>query len=256
MAEDNVPQSVIVTGAARRIGRAIALHLARKGWHVLLHYHRSHEEAVAVCEEIRTLGVDAHPVSADLRDPSAAETIFRAAAGLPAPVTCLVNNASLFEQDGIDTLDLDTWDAHINTNLRAPVLLAAAFARALPENMRGNIVNMIDQKVWRPTPKFFSYTIAKSALWTANRTMAQALAPRIRVNGIGPGPTLRNSHQTDDDFARQAASVPLERGASTAEICDAVDFILAAGTMTGQMIALDGGQHLAWQTPDVTDARE
>jgi NAD(P)-dependent dehydrogenase (short-subunit alcohol dehydrogenase family) len=167
------------------------------------------------------------------------------------PVTLLVNCASLFHDDRIDTLTAQSFDAHIAANLRAPVLLAQAFAKALPADRRGLIVNMIDQRVWRLTPQFFSYTLSKAALWAATQTMAQALAPRIRVNGIGPGPTLPSIHQSAEQFAAEASSVLLGHGASPEEIAGALGYLIDAPSVTGQMIAVDGGQHLAWRTPDI-----
>ncbi|HBF99039.1 MAG TPA: short chain dehydrogenase, partial [Alphaproteobacteria bacterium] len=167
------------------------------------------------------------------------------------PVNCLINNASLFEHDTIDTMTRDSWAAHMDVNLYAPALLMQAFAAQLPEPMRGNVINIIDQRVWRLTPRFFSYTLSKAGLWTMTQTAAQALAPRIRVNAIAPGPTLRNARQSAEDFAAQEKNVLLQQGAALEEFGAAVRFILAAQSMTGQMIALDGGQHLAWETPDV-----
>lgn len=166
------------------------------------------------------------------------------------PVGVLVNNASLFARDEIEDLIPAVWDNHFAVNLRAPVFLSRSFARQLPHNAEGVIINLLDQRVWKLTPNYFSYTLSKAALWTATQTMAQALAPRIRVVGIGPGPTLANERQTPDDFTRQIRTVPLKRGPELDEIASAVRFILAAQSLTGQMIALDGGQHLAWETPD------
>ena len=170
------------------------------------------------------------------------------------PLTLLVNNASVFEPDDIGSLDEVGWERHFGVNLRAPVFLARDFAAQLPDGVDGAIINVIDQRVWKPTPHFLSYTLSKSALFTATQTMAQALAPRIRVNAVGPGPTLASSRQRRDDFARQGASVPLGHGPSPEEIAETVLFLATARSVTGQMIAVDGGQHLAWQTPDVLAA--
>jgi NAD(P)-dependent dehydrogenase (short-subunit alcohol dehydrogenase family) len=172
------------------------------------------------------------------------------------PLTCLINNASRFEPDEADTVTIDGWDRHLDTNLRAPVFLSQAFAAQLPTGEQGNIINIIDQRVWKLNPTFFSYTASKSALWTVTRTLAQSLAPRIRVNAIGPGPALPNVRMNDDDFAKQASLTLLQRGTSPEEISAALLFILSAPALTGQMIVLDGGQHLVWQTPDVTDVNE
>lgn len=247
-------KTALVTGAARRIGAGIARELAAQGWAVAIHHRASPEEAQALVAEIEAAGGRATVVAADLSDmPSLQALIPRCAQLLGVPVTCLVNNASLFEEDALETLDPARWAAHQDVNVTAPVFLTRAFAAALPHGASGNVINIVDQRVWRPVPLFYSYSVSKAALWAATQMAAQALAPRIRVNAIGPGPVLRSIHQTDEQFARQAAATPLERGTSPAEIARAVTFILDQPAMTGQMIALDGGQHLAWRTPDVID---
>ena len=256
MSQPLANKAALVTGAGHRIGRAIALGLAGDGWAVGLHFNTSAEAAEETATQIRHAGGSALAVQGDLRDPGSIEQIFNATADALGPVTCLVNNASLFEDDRIETLTTQSWDDHLNINLRAPVLLSQHFVSQLPAAAGGNIVNIIDQRVWKPTPQFFSYTTAKSALWATTQTMAQALAPRIRVNAVGPGPTLPSSRQNVDDFETQSRSVPLGRSTSPEEICDAIRFILATPSLTGQMLALDGGQHLAWQTPDVIAAKE
>ena len=241
--------TVLVTGAARRIGRGISLDLAAAGWHVAVHYERSAADADQVVAEIRAAGGTASAVCGDLVDAETTSELVTIAAGaLGQPLTCIINNASLFEHDSIGSLTADSFDRHLAINLRAPVLLAQAFARQLPSDVTGNVINVIDQRVWRLTPDFFSYTLAKAGLWTATRTLAQALAPRIRVNAIGPGPVLQSIHQTAEAFAAEAAGTPLGRGTSIGEIAAGVRFILASPAMTGQMIALDGGQHLDWRT--------
>jgi NAD(P)-dependent dehydrogenase (short-subunit alcohol dehydrogenase family) len=235
---------VLITGAARRIGRAIALDMARNGWAVAIHYRRSRGEAEALLGEIRDGGHDAALFEADLKDFAAlARLVSECATSLGAP-TCLINNASEFMLDSVQSTDETTWDTHLDINLKAPVFLAQAMARHLPDGVQGNIINIIDQRVWKLTPDFFSYTISKAGLWTATRTLAQGLAPRIRVNAIGPGPVLRSVHQTDADFAAEQSSTLLHTGPSPGEIANAVRFILSSPSMTGQMIALDGGQHL------------
>lgn len=244
----------LVTGAARRIGRAIALELAASGWAVGVHHRNSGDEAGALVAEIRARGGKAWSLAADLRDHAALQSLLPACAEkLGGPVSCLINNASLFEEDAIEVLDAALWQAHQDVNVTAPVLLCRSFAANLPPSATGNIVNIVDQRVWRPVPLFFSYSVSKAALWAATGMLAQALAPRIRVNAIGPGPVLRSIHQTDEQFARQASATPLQRGTSPEEIARAVTFILDQPSMTGQMIALDGGQHIAWRTPDVVD---
>jgi NAD(P)-dependent dehydrogenase (short-subunit alcohol dehydrogenase family) len=172
------------------------------------------------------------------------------------PLTLLVNNASEFEPDEVETLSQERWDRHFAVNLRAPAFLARDFSHQLPAGEQGCIVNIVDQRVWKLTPQFFSYTLTKAALFTATQTMAQALAPRIRVNAIGPGPTLSNVRQGDEDFAKQSSAVPLGHGGTPDEIADAVLYLAQARSVTGQMIAVDGGQHLAWKTPDVAGIRE
>lgn len=246
-------RTALVTGASKRIGRAIAQDLARSGWRVAVHYNTSRVEAEKTIADIAAGGGEAIAVQCDLGDAAALTELIPRCADEIGPPTCLVNNASLFERDAAETLQTGQWQAHIDVNLRAPVFLAQSFAQHLPGDAEGVIINLLDQRVWKLTPDFFSYTISKSALWTATRTLAQGLAPRIRVNAIGPGPTLANDRQTADGFTKQQQATILQRGPELEEICAAVRFIIDAGSMTGQMIALDGGQHLAWQTPDIYD---
>ncbi len=249
-------QTALITGAANRIGRAIALDLGRAGWKVAVHFNTSEQDAAQTVNDINAAGGKAVGLQADLSDLDAARSLLPACSEALGAPTCLVNNASLFEHDDISTLDADSFHRHLQVNLRAPVFLAQAFAANLPDGMEGVIINLLDQRVWKLTPDFFSYTLSKSALWSATRTLAQGLAPDVRVNAIGPGPTLANSRQTDEAFERQQKSTLLQRGAGLDEICAAVRFILDAPSMTGQMIALDGGQHLAWRTPDIFDNTE
>lgn len=246
----------LISGAAKRIGRAIALDLAAHGWAIAVHFSSSVDEAEETCDVIHAIGGRAASVRADLADPSAPAHILAQARAALGPVTALINNASIFDYDDMATMTLESWDRHMAVNLRAPVFLTQAFAAALPEVENGNIINIIDQRVLKPNPQFYSYAASKAALWAATRTAAQALAPRVRVNAVAPGPTLRNDRQSVADFARQCAATPLRRGAQPDEIAAAVRFILDQPAMTGQMIALDGGQHLAWQTPDIHGIRE
>jgi NAD(P)-dependent dehydrogenase (short-subunit alcohol dehydrogenase family) len=240
------PKAALVTGAGKRIGRAIALGLAAEGWAVAVHYGTSRTEAEAVVADITSRGGKAVALQADLADEEQVAPLVGKAAAVLGPLGCLVNCASIFENDLALDVTRDGWDRHLAVNLRAPFVLSQEFARRLPADKQGCIVNIIDERVWNLTPYFFSYTLSKSALWTMTQTLAMALAPRIRVNGIGPGPALPSQRQTDAQFRHQESLMPLGRGTTPEEIAAAVTFILAAPAMTGQMIALDGGQHLGW----------
>lgn len=249
-------KTALITGAARRIGRTLALSLAAEGWSIAIHHNNSDAEATTLKSEIEAMGQNASIIRADLGDEAAPARMVAEASAALGPLTLLVNNASLFEADDARSMTPATWAEHINANLRAPAFLSQAFAAQLPDGMSGNIINIIDQRVWRPTPRFLSYTVSKMGLWDLTRLLAVSLAPNIRVNGIGPGPTLANARQSAEDFARQTKATILERGTSPDEIAAALRFILAAPAMTGQMIALDGGQHLAWETPDIVGIPE
>jgi NAD(P)-dependent dehydrogenase (short-subunit alcohol dehydrogenase family) len=242
-------RTALVTGAARRIGAVLALELARAGFDVAVHFSRSAEEAQAVAESVRALGRRAAILDADLADEAQAARLVERAAEALGPLELLVNNASLFLEDAWDSEDRAVWDAHMDVNLRAPLVLSRAFAEATEGP--ASIVNVIDQRVLKPTPQFFSYSISKAALWFATRTLAQALAPRIRVNAVGPGPTLASIHQAPEEFEAEAAGVLLQRRATPEEIARAVLYLVDATSVTGQMIAVDAGQHLGWRTPDV-----
>ncbi len=249
-------RAALVTGGARRIGRAIALDLVADGWSVVVHYNTSERAAREMVADITAGGGRAAAVCADLAsEEESLGLVGRAVEGV-GPLICLVNNASVFEIDTPETATRDSWDANLQVNLRAPFVLTQAFAAQVPAGSEGNVINIIDQRVWNLTPYYTSYTVSKAALWTLTRTLAQALAPRIRVNAVGPGPTLPHARQTDEAFARQWAALPLERRTLSEDIAGAVRFILDAPAMTGQMIALDGGQHLGWaqrrrtQTPE------
>jgi len=246
---DSIPRTALVTGAGKRIGRAIALDLAQRGFAVAVHYHSSPEAAEAVVAEIRGNGGKAVALQADLADEAAVERLVPAATAALGPVGVLINNASTFEFDSLASATRAGWDRHMEANLRAPFVLIQHFAQQLPETAEGAVVNLLDQRVWNLTPHFVTYTVSKAALWTLTQTLALALAPRIRVNGIGPGPTLPSTHQTEAQFAQQCADMPLGRGTSPDEIVAGVWFLLQARAMTGQMLALDGGQHLGWAQP-------
>jgi NAD(P)-dependent dehydrogenase (short-subunit alcohol dehydrogenase family) len=240
------PRAALVTGAGKRIGRAIALMLGREGWAVAVHYHRSRAEAEAVVGEIAAAGGRAVALGADLANEAEVERLVPLAAEALGPLGALINNASVFEDDTALGATRDSWDRHLEVNLRAPFVLMQRFARQLPPAASGAVVNLLDERVWSLTPYFVSYTLSKAALWSLTQSMALALAPRIRVNGVGPGPTLPSPRQSEAQFRRQQEIMPLQRGTTPEEIAAAVRFILSAPAMTGQMIALDGGQHLGW----------
>ena len=250
----SLPRTALVTGGARRLGRAIVLALADAGFQVAIHCHASETEAAALMAEIAAAGGAARVVRADLTDEAATATLIqRARDALGGPVGVLVNNASTFDRDEWDDTTRATWDSHMEPNLRAPFVLMQAMARALPAGADGAVINMLDQRVWSLTPHFVSYTVSKAALWALTQQMALALAPRIRVNAIGPGPALPSTRQTAEQFARQAGSVPLGHGTSPDEVGRAVLALLSLRSVTGQMIALDGGQHLQWAPAGVSN---
>lgn len=244
--------AALVTGGARRIGRALSLCLAEAGYAVVVHHRDAEADARSLAEEIRAGGGRAAAVQADLGRDEEVQTLIARAAEPFGPLALLVNNAARFVDDRAGSLALDAWTAHMQINLRAPVVLAEAFA-AQTAGDDPSVLNLIDQRVWKPNPQFFSYTVSKSALWTATRMLAQAFAPRVRVNAIGPGPTFPNSHQGEAGLAAEAAAVLLERRTECADICAAARYLIDARSVTGQMIAVDGGQHLAWKTPDILD---
>ncbi|WP_377509157.1 SDR family oxidoreductase [Octadecabacter sp. R77987] len=244
----------LVTGAGARLGRAMALYLADRGFDVAVHYHASRDEAEAVVARIAAKGRQAVAVRADLLDEEAtAELVPAAIAGLGGPLTCLVNNASIFEDDTIETATRDSWDRHIGSNLRAPFVLTQKFAAQAPDavadengepHAQALIVNMIDQRVRNLRPDYASYTIAKAGLWVMTQTTAQALAPRVRVNAIGPGPTLQGAHQTAAQFQAERSKTLLKRGVDLSDITSALGYFLDSPAITGQMLAVDSGQHL------------
>jgi NAD(P)-dependent dehydrogenase (short-subunit alcohol dehydrogenase family) len=244
--DTRIPRTALVTGGAKRLGRAIVETLAASGFAVAIHYNRSAAEAEALAAAIRDRSGRAIALPADLAEEAAVATLVARAEAALGPIGVLVNNASVFDRDEWHDVTRESWDRHMEPNLRAPFLLTQQMASALPPEARGVVVNMIDQRVWSLTPHFVSYTVTKSALWTLTRTMALALAPRIRVAGIGPGPAVPSPRQSQADFDRQCASVPLGQGTSPEEIAEAVMAILSLPSFTGQMLALDGGQHLQW----------
>ena len=252
----------LVTGGAKRLGKEMAIFLAERGFEVAIHYHSSEKNADELVEYIKSkTGKNSIALQADLtKEPEAKQLISRASEQLGGPITCLINNASIFEYDNIWTANRASWDRHIESNLRAPFVLTQSFANQVSPIIRdehgeplskGSIINLIDQRVKKLTPEFTSYTIAKMGLWALTKTSAQALAPNIRVNAIGPGPTLQGARQSKEHFETQRKNTVLERGADPSEIVAAVGYLLDAKSVTGQLICVDGGQHLAWQTPDV-----
>lgn len=248
----------LVTGAAHRLGRAMALYLAERGHDIAVHYNSSRDGAEAVVAEITAMGRRAVALPADLLDETQVETLVPRAVEALGPVLTLINNASIFEYDRMGALTRASWDRHIESNLRAPVVLTQALAAQLPAPAddgeplaQGLVVNMLDQRVRKLTPEFMSYTVAKMGLWAFTQTAAQALAPQARVNAIGPGPTMQGHRQSAAHFAAQRSATILERGADASGITGALGYLLDAHAVTGQLICVDGGQHLAWQTPDV-----
>jgi NAD(P)-dependent dehydrogenase (short-subunit alcohol dehydrogenase family) len=249
-------KSVLVTGAAKRLGRAIAIELGTHGWSVAVHYNNSQaaaEETVALLHERHA---HAAAINADLSMEDDTERLIERAREAVGPLTALVNNASVFENDTIATMTRESWDKHMETNLRAPLVLARNFAEQLPAGADGSIVNLLDQRLLKPTPQYLSYSVTRAGLHWLTITLAQALAPRVRVNAVAPGPTLRNERQSDTYFKHQQAATILGRGSTPEDIAGAVRYLVEARAVTGQMIAVDGGQHLIWQTPDVTGGKE
>lgn len=251
----------LVTGAGHRLGAAMSVYLATRGFDVAVHYASSATGAEKTVDQIKALGRNAVALQADLLDDDATSALFAAAVeGLGGPITCLVNNASIFEYDTVETATRASWDRHMQSNLRAPFLLTQAMAAqglaAGQDEMgepvaTGLVVNMVDQRVRKLTPEFMTYTLAKMGLWAMTQTTARALAPHIRVNAIGPGPTLQGGRQTAEHFAAQRENTVLKRGSNPADIIAALGYYLDAPAVTGQLICADGGQHLGWQTPDV-----
>ncbi len=246
----------LVTGGAKRVGRAISLALAEAGYAVAIHHRGDEAEAETLVADIAAKGGRAAVVYADLSNADETSSLIGKASAAIGALTLLVNSASNFGDDSIDTVTVESFRGHMAPNLLAPLLLTQAFAKAaagLVAEADPSVVNIIDQRVLRPNPQFLSYTLSKSALYTATQTMAQALAPRIRVNGVGPGPTLPSIHQSQATFDAEVAGVPLQRKTELSDVTDAVLYLANARSVTGQMIAVDNGQHLGWRTPDIID---
>ncbi|MEF0939258.1 SDR family oxidoreductase [Rhizobium sp. BR 362] len=249
-------RTALISGASKRIGRAIAEDLSANGFAVALHANQSLDEAAEVVAKLRQQGRKAVAIKADLQNSAETSTLIERAVSQLGPLDLLVNNASVFQSDSADRFDAEAFDAHFAVHVRAPSILAADFVRQLPKDVPGLIVNIVDQRVWALNPRFYSYTLSKAALWTATQTMAQSFAPRIRVNAIGPGPTVRSVRQTEEDFQAQIDGLILRAAPGLDEFGRTVRFLFDTPSITGQMIALDGGQHLAWETPDVSESME
>lgn len=256
------PSRALVTGGGARLGRAMALALARRGADVAVHYNASRDAAGATVAEIRAMGRRSNALQADLMDEDAtASLVDRAAAALGGPLTVLVNNAAIFDRDTMASATRDGWDRHLGTNLRAPFVLMQRFAAQAPPPLeadgapcaRACVVNMLDQRVRKPTPGFMTYSLSKFALASLTVTAAQALAPAIRVNGIAPGSTMKAARQSEAHFQSQRSAGILERGADPADIVAALAYLCDAPAVTGQIVVVDGGQHLNWKTTDIMD---
>ena len=243
------PKTALISGAAKRIGRSIAFELSKAGWSVAIHHRSSEVEAADTVSSILSKGGNAVAIAAELSNEEETLNLISQTRNLLGPIGCVINNASIFEYDSVESVSAKSWHDHMAINLRAPFLLSQSMSAYLPEDCCGVIINILDQRVWNLTPHFISYTLSKSGLWTLTQTLALALAPDIRVNAIGPGPVLPSVRQTESQFLEQCKNTPLRQGANPEEIALAVKFIVMASSMTGQMLALDGGQHLGWSLP-------
>ncbi len=239
--------AALVTGGSKRIGKSISKKLASENRNVIVHYNKSRKEALELCKELnKNRKIISIAVQADLNKPNQVKKIFNDLKKKSMIVDCLINNASTFSYDNLEKMTTNTWNNHIVPNLYAPLMLSKEFVKALPSKKNGNIFNIIDQRVLNLTPHFLSYTVSKSGLWTITKTLALELAPKIRVNAIGPGPTIKSKFQTDEEFKSQCKSLPLQKGATPEQVAETISFLLKVNSITGQMIALDGGQHLGW----------
>lgn len=250
-------KNVLVTGAAKRIGASIAKSFASKNWNVALHYNKSKKETELLSKELKNkYKIKTICIHADLNDLDQVNKVIPLAKNNIGPISCLINNAASFEYDSIETASLESWNMHINTNIRAPLFLSQSFTKNLDKKFKGNIINIIDQRVWNLTPHFTTYTLSKSALWTLTQTLALSLSPKIRVNAIGPGPTLKSKMQSMKQFRDQYKRMPLKVPTSLDEITSFIELIINSPSMTGQMIALDGGQHLGWSQNEDNNFKE
>ncbi len=245
-----IRKTALVTGGSARVGRAICEGLAKVGYAIAVHYNSSSTEADALVKELRGQSIDAVSLQADLSNTKDTSSLIDLAKSELGPLGILVNNASLFEEDSFDIHNEDLWDKHFAVHVKAPALLTSVFAQQVSEGEQGLVVNIIDERVWKLTPNFASYTLSKSALWTATQTMAQNFAPHVRVNAIGPGPTLPSARQTESDFEKQLSTLPLKTAPDLSDFAKTILYFVDMKSVTGQMIALDGGQHIGWETPD------
>ena len=248
-------RKIIITGGATRIGAAIAKKLSSKNIEILIHYNKSKSKAENLKKELQKKGSKVFLAKGDLSKEKDVNKLIKFAKSKLKFFDCLINNASLFENDNIENFTTDSWGKHLRTNLRTPALLSKAFARNI-KGKNNNIINIIDQRVFKLTPFFFSYTISKTGLYTLTKTSAMSLAPNIRVNGIAPGPTLKNKRQSEKHFKKQYMATPLKRKVDVDQICNAVDFFIKNRSITGQVISIDSGQSLNWQTPDIMGGKE
>ena len=238
--------TALVTGASQRIGRVICENIAKKGWNVVIHYNKSKKKAHELKKKIISYNVNACCIKADLSKETELKKIFINTKKEMGNINCLINNASTFELDSIENIKKKNWDYHLNTNVWAPVFLIQQFVKNLPKNINGNIINILDQRVTNLTPFFTTYTLTKSVLWTLTQTLALSLAPKIKVNAIGPGPTFPSKRQTNKQFKNQYTKVPLKKAVNPKEIAEAILFVLKSSSLTGQLINIDSGQHLGW----------
>jgi len=248
-------QRIIITGGATRIGAAIAEKLSGPNKQIIIHYNKSKAKAENLKKKLQNYGSKIYLVKGNLSKEKDVMKIIKFAKSKLKYFDCLINNASLFENDKLENFSSKSWENHISTNLKAPALLSKEFSK----NIRGknnNIINIIDQRVFKLTPFFFSYTISKTGLYTLTKTSAMSLAPKIRVNGIAPGPTIKNKRHTDKQFKKQFLATPLQKQVNVIEVCNAVDFFIKNGSITGQVLAIDSGQSLNWQTPDIMNGKE
>ncbi len=239
-------KNLLITGGATRIGKEIALHFSKKGWNIAIHYFKSSTKAKILKKNIEKNLVKVALIKADLKNSKQVKKIIPMANKKLGTINCLINNAALFEKDDIADFEIKRWNDHLNINLLAPTILIKEFARQAPKNNTSNIINIIDQRVFNLTPVFMSYTLSKSALYTLTKTMAMRLGPNIKVNGIAPGPTIKNKRQTNEHFVKQAKSTILKKSVGTQDICDTVEFLIENRSITGEVVAVDSGQNLTW----------